>query len=108
MSRIIYHASVIVAGIYIGLIGLRELIFEKRFSVEFLMSVAALGATYLDFLFEGATVLFLYSLSEYFEDYIQDRARKTIEKLSQFIPDKARVIVNGSEKSIDVKKFGPE
>jgi len=104
LSRIIYHVSVIIAGIYIGFIGLRELVFEKRFSVEFLMSVAALGATYLDFLFEGATVLFLYSLSEYFEDYIQDRARKTVEKLSQFIPDKARVIVNGSEKSVDVKE----
>lgn len=107
LSRIIYHASVIVAGMYIGLIGLRELFFEKRFSVEFLMSVAALGAAYLDFLFEGATVLFLYSLSEYFEDYIQDRARKTVEKLSRFLPDKARVIVNGIEKSMDVKEVQP-
>ena len=107
MSRIIYHTSVMVAGVYIGFIGLKELIFEKRFSVEFLMSIAALGATYLDFLFEGATVLFLYSLSEYFEDYIQDRARKTVEKLSQFIPDKARVIADGSEKSVDVKEVQP-
>jgi Cd2+/Zn2+-exporting ATPase len=107
LSRIIYHSSVIVVGVYIGFIGLKELIFEKRFSVEFLMSAAALGAAYLDFLFEGATVLFLYSLSEYFEDYIQDRARKTVEKLSQFIPDKARVIADGSEKSVDVKEVQP-
>jgi Cd2+/Zn2+-exporting ATPase len=107
MSRIIYHTSIIVVSLYIGFIGLKEFILEKRFSVEFLMSVAALGATYLDFLFEGATVLFLYSLSEYFEDYIQDRARKTVEKLSQFIPDKARVIADDSEKSIDVKEVQP-
>ncbi|MBS7620908.1 cation-translocating P-type ATPase [Candidatus Bathyarchaeota archaeon] len=104
LSRIIYHTSVLIAGIYIGFIGFRRLIFEKRFSVEFLMSVAALGATYMDFLFEGATVLFLYSLSEHFEDYIQDRARKTVEKLSRFIPEKARVIVNGSEESVNVKE----
>jgi Cd2+/Zn2+-exporting ATPase len=57
----------------------------------------------LDFLFEAATVLFLYSLAEYFEYYIQDRARKTVEKLSQFMPDKARVIINGSEESVNVK-----
>lgn len=107
VSGIIYHASVLIAGIYIGFIGLKRLIFEKGFSVEFLMSVAALGAAYMDFLFEGATVLFLYSLSEHFEDYIQDRARRTVEKLSQFIPDKARVIVNGSEKSIAVKEVQP-
>src|SRR4030066_1058396 len=107
ISIIIYHVSIIAAGIYIGFIGLRELVIEKRFSVEFLMAVAGLGAAYLYFLFEAATVLFLYSLAEYFEDYIQDRARKTVEKLSQFMPDNANVLVNGTEKSLDVKEIQP-
>jgi Cd2+/Zn2+-exporting ATPase len=107
MSRLIYHVSVIAAGIYVGILSLRELVVERRFSVEFLMSAAALGAVYLDFLFEAATVLFFYSLAEYFENYIQDRARKTIEKLSQFMPDKATVVLNGSEKAIDVKDVQP-
>ena len=40
LSRIICHASIIVVGLYIGFIGLKKLIFEKRFSVELLMSVA--------------------------------------------------------------------
>src|SRR4030067_527986 len=66
------------------------------------MVVAALGAVYLVFFFEAATVLFLYSLAEYFEGYIQDRARRTVEKLSSFMPDKARVIVDGSENSMNV------
>jgi hypothetical protein len=35
--------------VYIGILGLKELIVEKRFSVEFLMAVAALGALYLGF-----------------------------------------------------------
>ena len=107
LSRILYRAVVIAIGFYVGVIGLRELVVEKRFSVEFLMSVAALGAAYLGFLFEAATVLFLYSLSEYFEGYIEDRARKTVEKLSQFMPDEARVIVNGSEKSVSVEEIRP-
>ena len=107
VSRIVYHVSVVLAGVYIGYIGLRELIIERRFSVEFLMAVAGLGAAYLDFLFEAATVLFLYSLAEYFEDYIQDRARKTVEKLSQFMPDNANVLVNGTEKRLDVKEIPP-
>jgi Cd2+/Zn2+-exporting ATPase len=107
VSSILYHTSVIVAGSYIGIKGLRELVLERRFSVEFLMAVAAFGAVYLDFLFEGATVLFLYSLSEYFEDYIEDRARKTVEKLSQFMPDNANVLVHGTEKSLDVTEIEP-
>jgi Cd2+/Zn2+-exporting ATPase len=70
--------------------------------VEFLMAVAAVGAVYLGSLFEAATVLFLYCLAEYFEGYIQDRARRTVEKLSRFMPDQARVIVNGSEQNVSV------
>lgn len=108
LSSIIFHVSVIAAGIYIGFFGLKELIVEKRFSVEFLMAVAGFGAVYLDFLFEAATVLFLYSLAEYFENYIEDRARRTVEKLSAFMPDQARVIIDGSEKSMNVKEIQPE
>jgi Zn2+/Cd2+-exporting ATPase len=107
VSSILYHTSVIVAGSYIGIKGLKELVLERRFSVEFLMAVAAFGAVYLDFLFEGATVLFLYSLSEYFEDYIEDRARRAVHKLSQFMPDKTNVLINGAEKSFDVQEVQP-
>lgn len=107
ISRIIYHVSVIAGGIYVGVLGLKQLVVERRFSVEFLMSVSALGAAYLGFLFEAATVLLLYSLAEFFEDYIQDRAIKTVEKLSRFMPDKASIIVDGSEKTIDAKEARP-
>ena len=106
-SMIIYHAVIITIGTYIALLGLKELFVERRFSVEFLMSVAAFGAVYLDFLFEAATVLFLYSLAEYFEGYIEDRARKTIEKLSRFMPDKATIISDGVEKTAEVKEIQP-
>jgi P-type E1-E2 ATPase len=41
-------------------------------------------------------------LAEYFEGYIQDRARRTVEKLSSFMPDEARVIVDGSETLVNV------
>jgi Cd2+/Zn2+-exporting ATPase len=107
VSSAIYYVSVIAGGVYVGILGLKELIIEKKFSVEFLMSVAALGAAYLGFLFEAATVLFLYSLAEYFEEYIQDRATRTVEGLSRFMPDKASVIVEGSEKTVDVKAVRP-
>jgi Cd2+/Zn2+-exporting ATPase len=107
VSRIIYSVSVVAGGLYVGFLGLKELVIERRFSVEFLMSVAALGAAYLDFLFEAATVLFLYSLAEYFEDYIQDRAVRTIEGLSRFMPDKASVVIDGFEKMVDAKEVLP-
>jgi Cd2+/Zn2+-exporting ATPase len=107
VSGILYRAAVIIIGLYVGFVGLRDLFFERRFSVEFLMSVAALGAVYLGFLFEAATVLFLYAVAEYFEGYIENRARRTVEELSRFMPDKATVIVEGFEKSLSVGEVQP-
>jgi len=106
LSVVIYSVAILVAAVYVGFVGLRELVVERRFSVEFLMAVAALGAFYLGFLFEAATVLFLYSVAEYFEGYIEDRARRAVEKLSRFMPDKARVLVDGVEREVDVGDVG--
>lgn len=107
LSSVLFYVSVLIASVYIGLMGLKELLFEKRFSVEFLMAVAALGALYLNALFEAATVLFLYSIAEYFEGYIEDRARRTVEKLSKFMPEKARVIADGTERTVNVNEVEP-
>ena len=98
----LFFVVVVAAAFYIGFLGIKELVIERRFSVEFLMAVAGLGAVFLGLFFEAATVLFLYSLAEYFEGYIQNRARRTVEKLSSFMPNKARVLVDGSETSVDV------
>ncbi len=107
ISAFLFYVSVLIAAVYIGLMGLKELFLERRFSVEFLMAVAALGALYLNALFEAATVLFLYSIAEYFEGYIEDRARRTVEKLSKFMPERARMISNGSEKTLRVTEVEP-
>jgi Zn2+/Cd2+-exporting ATPase len=102
VSLVLYYIAILTAAIYIGVVGLKELILERRFSVEFLMAVAGLGALALDYRFEAATVLFLYSLAEYFEGYIQNRAKRTVEKISKVIPEKARLILDGKEVSVDV------
>jgi Zn2+/Cd2+-exporting ATPase len=107
LSMILYYVSVLFASTYIGVMGLRELFVERRFSVEFLMAAAALGALYLNARFEAATVLFLYSVAEYFEGYIEDRARRTVEKLSKFMPDQARIIADGNEKNVNVNEVEP-
>jgi len=104
VSMILYYVAIIVAAVYIGVVGLKELVIERRFSVEFLMAVAGLGALLLDYRFEAATVLFLYCIAEYFEDYIQDRARRTVEKISQVVPEKARILSDNKEVSVDVDK----
>ncbi len=102
VSLILYYVAVLTAAIYIGVFGLKELVVERRFSVEFLMAVAGLGALALDYRFEAATVLFLYCIAEYFEGYIQERAKRTVEAISKVIPEKARILANGKEESVNV------
>ncbi|MCW3983894.1 MAG: cation-translocating P-type ATPase [Candidatus Bathyarchaeota archaeon] len=104
VSMILYYTAILAAAIYIGITGLKELVVERRFSVEFLMAVAGLGALALDYRFEAATVLFLYCIAEYFEGYIQNRARRTVEKLSRVIPENARLIIDGKEVSVKVSE----
>jgi len=104
VSKLSYWVVVVAIAVYVGYAGLRELLVERRFSVEFLMSVAALGAAYLGFLFEAATVLLLYSLAEHFEHSIEDKARRTVEKLSTYMPENARVLKNSVETTVNVKQ----
>jgi len=104
VTMILYYATIPTAAIYIGIAGLKELLIERRFSVEFLMAVAGLGALALDYRFEAATVLFLYCLAEYFEGYIQDRAKRTVEKISKVIPEKARLLIHDKETSVNVSE----
>src|SRR5665647_1982829 len=104
LSMVLYYVAILTAAIYIGAVGLKELVLERRFSVEFLMAVAGLGALFLDYRFEAATVLFLYCLAEYFEGYIQSRAKRTVEKISKVIPENARVLSQGAEKNVSVNE----
>lgn len=107
LGELLLQISISFLGLYIGYIGLKELLLEKRFSVEFLMSIASIGALYIGFLYEAAMVLFLYSIAEFFEDYIEDRAKRTIESLSKYMPETARVIENGSERIYSIKEVSP-
>ena len=50
-SNVTYFIMVAIAATYIGAVGLKELIVERRFSVEFLMAVAGFGAAALGNLF---------------------------------------------------------
>ena len=107
ISLLLYYTSILTSAIYIGIVGLKELIIERHFSVEFLMAVAGLGALYLNYYLEAATVLLLYCIAEYFEDYIQNRARKTVEKLSTFMPETAHVIYENQVKDTPINSIIP-
>jgi Cd2+/Zn2+-exporting ATPase len=66
-----------------------------RFEIDFLMLVAAAGAAALGEWFEGALLLFLFSIGHALEGYAMGRARKAIEALAELAPDTATVRRDG-------------
>lgn len=107
LSQILYHTLIGVFGGYLTIVGFKILLTRYKFSTEFLMGVVALASTYIDLLFEGAMVITLFIISEFLEEYIEDRARESVAKLIEYMPDKASVLRNGSEVLMDTGDVKP-
>ena len=63
-----------------------------QFNIDLLMVVAALGAALLGEWFEGALLLFLFSLGHALEHYALGRARNAIKALAELAPTRAIVL----------------
>ncbi len=61
----------------------------RRFEIDFLMLLAAMGAAVLGEWFEGALLLFLFTLGHALEGYAMRRARNAIEALAKLVPETA-------------------
>jgi Cd2+/Zn2+-exporting ATPase len=67
------------------------------FSIEMLMSVAAIGALIIGEAEEAAAVVFLFSVGELFESVAADRARAGIRALAALVP-KTAILLNAQGK----------
>lgn len=77
-----------------------------NFNMSVLMSVALLGAVGIGQYEEGATIAFLYSVSELLEAWTMEKARRSIHELMDIAPKSARVRRAGSETIIPVEEIG--
>jgi Cd2+/Zn2+-exporting ATPase len=74
----------------------------RRFEIDTLMLVAAIGAAALGKWGEGALLLFLFSLGHSLEHYAMGRARRAIEALAELAPEQAQVRRNGTVVEVPV------
>ena len=89
-------AAIVVGGRYIvprGLMAARS----GALDMNFLMSVAALGAIIIGEFMEGATAMFLFAFAQLLEARTMDRARNAIRSLMDLTPVTATVIRDASE-----------
>ncbi len=88
-------------GLKAGLESLRD----RTIDVDLLMVLAALGAAIVGAPFEGAMLLFLFSLSNVLQEYALDRTRNAIRSLMKLRPEQAQVRRDGRLVSLPVEKI---
>lgn len=105
VSTVLYLASLGLGGYFFGREAGEELLFERRIGIELLMSVAAITATLLGLPAEGATLAFLYSISEAAEGYTEEKTRSAIKALMDLTPKMALVCRDGSDVELPVEEL---
>jgi Zn2+/Cd2+-exporting ATPase len=80
-----------IAGGTFGMQGGLESLRNRTIDVDLLMILAAIGAALVGQPFEGAMLLFLFSLSNVLQDFAMDRTRNAIKALMELRPAQALV-----------------
>lgn len=80
---------------------------ERRLDVHFLMLLVAAGSASVGGWGEGATLLFLFSISGAMENYAAGRTEREISALFKTSPKTARLMRDGHEESVPVEAVVP-
>lgn len=75
--------------------------FGSPFSIEMLMTIAAIGAIIIGAVEEAAAVVFLFLVGEMLEGVAATRARRSIQALTDLVPKTALLEVDGSASEVD-------
>jgi len=105
ISLSFYIVSILVGGYYFGREALTELFLEREIGIELLMTTAAVAATMMGLAIEGATLVFLYSISEAVEGYTEEKTRSAVKALMELTPPVALVRREGAEQEIPVEEI---
>ena len=88
-SSILYTVAMLIALYPIARSGLNALMINRRFGINLLMTIAAIGAMVIGEYLEAATVIFLFAVGEALEGYTADRARQGLRELLKLKPAQA-------------------
>lgn len=105
ISNILYVVAMIVAMKPIAASGINTLRVNRAFSINMLMTVAAIGALILGEFLEAATVIFLFAIGEAMEGYTADRARDSLRSLMTLKPLTARRLVENGVEVVPVEQL---
>lgn len=94
-------------GIFPAYAGLKNLMVNRTFDIDFLMILAVVGAIILGEFGEAATVVVLFAISHALEAYTMGRTRHSLHNLLELAPDTAWVEQDGTLISVDTAGLQP-
>ncbi|SMF20345.1 Cd2+/Zn2+-exporting ATPase [Xaviernesmea oryzae] len=100
-----YDTYIFTAAMLIGLVpiarrAIMAALAGTPFSIEMLMTIAAVGAVIIDASEEAAAVVFLFLVGELLEGVAAGRARQSIRGLTALVPKNALLEVNGRTREV--------
>lgn len=98
------YAVAYVFGGWYGLLAAIESLQHYQIDIDVLMLTAAGGAAAIGQPFEGAMLLFLFSLSNVLQRYAFGRSRRAIQSLLELRPETASLLVDGEEKTVPLSE----
>ncbi|MEP7293770.1 MAG: cation-translocating P-type ATPase, partial [Chloroflexota bacterium] len=102
-ATLLYVIATLIAVFPVARSGINNLLINHDFSINMLMTIAALGALLIGETLEAATVVFLFAVGEALEGFSTDRARQSIRSLMTLIPATAIQLHEGKEQVVPVE-----
>ncbi|HYO89574.1 MAG TPA: heavy metal translocating P-type ATPase, partial [Candidatus Limnocylindrales bacterium] len=96
-----------IAGGYYGLRTAVASLRQGTLDIDLLMILAAAGAAFIDQWHEGATLLFLFSLSNVLQEYALGRSRRAIRSLMKLYPSEANVYRGDLVETVPIERIRP-
>lgn len=101
----VFNVSSYITGGVFGVIASLEALRKRQINVDLLMVLAAVGAALVDQWHEGATLLFLFSLSNVLQAYAIGRSRQAIRGLLKLYPSEAKVRRDGKIEVLKIEQI---
>ncbi|MET0399586.1 MAG: heavy metal translocating P-type ATPase [Longimicrobiaceae bacterium] len=103
LAAVLAVGTIVAGGWHIVPRGVRAAL-NRALDMNFLMSVAAVGAVLIGEYEEGASAMFLFAVAQLLETYSMDRARNAIKALMDLSPAEATVLRAEREERVPVDR----
>lgn len=97
--------TIIISGLPLLYLALTRLFLQRNISSALLISIAMIAAIAIGEVFAAGEVAFIMAIGAIFEDRTVEKAKRGIKQLITLTPQQGRVIINGNEELVPIKKI---